>query len=54
MELLEVSYDMDDYEDRLNDLEARLQNLELLVLKLERQIDNIHPVVYNIVSSEKK
>ena len=41
-------------EDRINDLEVRVESLEHLVMKMQKQLDNIHPVVYNIVSSEKK
>ena len=41
-------------EDRLNDLESRIESIEHAIQVLTHRIDSIHPVVYNIVNSEKK
>lgn len=38
------------YSDRVNDLELRVDVLEKYVSELRRQVDNIQPVVYNIVN----
>jgi|TARA_B100002019_G_scaffold293238_1_gene319562 uncharacterized coiled-coil protein SlyX len=39
-------------DDRINDLESRVEQIEKLVLKLQHQVDNIHPVQYNIIAKE--
>lgn len=39
-------------DDRINDLESRIEQIEKLVLKLQHQVDNIHPVQYNIIAKE--
>lgn len=41
-------------DDRLNDLESRVESIEHAIQVLTHRIDSIHPVVYNIVNSEKK
>lgn len=38
------------YSDRITDLESRVDMLEKYVSELRRQVDNIQPVVYNIVN----
>lgn len=40
--------EVDEYEDRMVDLEARIESLENYVIQLKKDIDNIHPVIYNI------
>lgn len=44
--------EVDEYEDRMVDLEARIESLENYVIQLKKDIDSIHPVIYNI--QEKK
>lgn len=41
------------YSDRVNDLELRVDMLERYVSELRNQINDIHPVQYNIVAKEE-
>ena len=39
---------INDLEDRIESLLLRVEALEALVIKLQYQVDNIHPIQYNI------
>lgn len=40
------------FNDQISDLEARIESLEKYVSELRRSVDNIHPIVYNIINKE--